>query len=952
MKKIIFICLLAGTIFSYGQSSTPFMLMETGMHTGKIYTIYSDTAGKYLLTGCRDKTARFWDASTGALLRTLRIPIGNDNEGRIYTAALSVSGKIAAIAGTTGKEWDSTFSIYIISTQTGDIIHRINNLPNGIKRLDFSPDGKWLIAGLYGSYGLRVFDTEGWNEIKKLNGYITHIESMVFKPGGGLITGGFDGKLRLYDADLNLLKEKDELSAKSISSISMQPGGKMIALGFDDKAVVELRDANDLSLLYSPVVTGADKYPDALDIVSFSSDGQSLYAGGTFRNSELEKYKIRCWREGGKGAYRDLTITENVVMDMKPLPDGVMAIAGHMPEIAVINKEDAVIWYKATSNNQYNIHNRDHFKLNDIGTAIGFTPMYHTAMSFDVTQRKLTEENPAYSSPVASNGGTTVTNWQSKQNLSINDKRVSFQEEEEMFRSVDVNAKGNLAVLGTNHHIYLADRNANLVWSAKTNQSAWAIKISADNKIITAALDDGTIRWYSARDGRELLAFYLHSDQKRWVLFTPSGYYDASIGAEDFIGWHVNNGPDKTPYFYPGSRFREQFYRPDIIDSVLLLGNEKEGITAANRVRNKSQNIPAQADITQKPPPTISISNPASGSTFSGNMVSVSYTINSPGDAPPKNFKVLVNGRPVATERGVIIKYAGSQKIDVNIPPEDCTITLLADNDNGTSPEANLLLKWKAPENTRGATVSKPNLYILAIGISEYDNPDYKLGLAAKDAGDFAAAVEKQKGKMYNNVYTKTLREKDASKINILNGLQWIGENTTATDVAIIFFAGHGINDNNGVYYMLPADADIGHLRATCINFEEIKQIQSSIQGKVLVFIDACHSGNVMGAGGTNINGLVNLLTSTVKGAGAITFTSSTGKEYSLEDPNWGNGAFTKALVEGLNGAAAVDDDKEITYTALSLYISRRVKKLTSDKQHPTLVPTPNTPDFPIAVKE
>ena len=166
----------------------------------------------------------------------------------------------------------------------------------------------------------------------------------------------------------------------------------------------------------------------------------------------------------------------------------------------------------------------------------------------------------------------------------------------------------------------------------------------------------------------------------------------------------------------------------------------------------------------------------------------------------------------------------------------------------------------------------------------------------------------------------------------------------------MIFFAGHGVNDNNGIYYMLPVEADIKYLRATCINFEEIKQTQSTIEGKVIVFVDACHSGNILGGTGNYINGLINLLTSTVKGAGAITLTSSTGKETSLENPSWNNGAFTKALIEGMNGAASLGDEKEITYTSLALYISRQVKKLTGDKQHPTLVPTPNTPDFSVAL--
>ncbi len=106
------------------------------------------------------------------------------------------------------------------------------------------------------------------------------------------------------------------------------------------------------------------------------------------------------------------------------------------------------------------------------------------------------------------------------------------------------------------------------------------------------------------------------------------------------------------------------------------------------------------------------------------------------------------------------------------------------------------------------------------------------------------------------------------------------------------------------------------------MNFEELKQTVSSIAGKVVVFIDACHSGNVTGGRrgvGGDINSLVNELSNTENGA--ITFTSSTGKEFSLEDPSWGNGAFTKALIEGLTGKAVITGKEKITIKSLDAYI-------------------------------
>jgi hypothetical protein len=41
------------------------------------------------------------------------------------------------------------------------------------------------------------------------------------------------------------------------------------------------------------------------------------------------------------------------------------------------------------------------------------------------------------------------------------------------------------------------------------------------------------------------------------------------------------------------------------------------------------------------------------------------------------------------------------------------------------------------------------------------------------------------------------------------DGLEWIQLQVTQKDVAVLFFAGHGINDPNGMFYFLPADADL-----------------------------------------------------------------------------------------------------------------------------------------------
>ncbi len=167
----------------------------------------------------------------------------------------------------------------------------------------------------------------------------------------------------------------------------------------------------------------------------------------------------------------------------------------------------------------------------------------------------------------------------------------------------------------------------------------------------------------------------------------------------------------------------------------------------------------------------------------------------------------------------------------------------------------------------------------------------------------------------------------------------------------MVLIAGHGVNDANGRYYYLPVDADTGRLKRTAVAFYEIRDTVNSLAGKVLFFVDTCHSGNVMGArrGVADITAVVNELASAENGV--VVFAASTGRQYSLEDPAWGNGAFTKALVEGLRGKADYEADGRISINELDLYLSERVKELTGGKQTPTTTKPETVQDYPIAVK-
>ena len=59
---------------------------------------------------------------------------------------------------------------------------------------------------------------------------------------------------------------------------------------------------------------------------------------------------------------------------------------------------------------------------------------------------------------------------------------------------------------------------------------AWASISARDGEVLVVAYDDGTIRWLRWSDGKELLAFFVDAPTRKWVAWTPTGYYMASPG--------------------------------------------------------------------------------------------------------------------------------------------------------------------------------------------------------------------------------------------------------------------------------------------------------------------------------------------------------------------------------------------------------------------------------------
>src|SRR5262249_56519795 len=85
------------------------------------------------------------------------------------------------------------------------------------------------------------------------------------------------------------------------------------------------------------------------------------------------------------------------------------------------------------------------------------------------------------------------------------------------------------------------------------------------------------------------------------------------------------------------------------------------------------------------------------------------------------------------------------------------------------------------------------------------------------------------------------------------------------------------------------------------------------------------------------------------KTLGVFLYASALGRQFSYEHKDWGNGAFTKAMIEGLSGKADRDNTGFIDTEELSLYVRRRVLEMTDHKQEPVRIQPDAAPEMRIA---
>lgn len=240
---------------------------------------------------------------------------------------------------------------------------------------------------------------------------------------------------------------------------------------------------------------------------------------------------------------------------------------------------------------------------------------------------------------------------------------------------------------------------------------------------------------------------------------------------------------------------------------------------------------------------------------------------------------------------------------------------------------------------------AKPNLWVLAVGISAYKDKNLHLQYADDDARAIAQMLKSQEGKLFTEVNYKLLLNENGTRENILDGMSRFLGMAAYNDLIVIFVAGHGVKDKQtGSYYFLTYDSNPDTLMTRGLlwsTFDEAQKRLSVNVSKVMLLIDTCHAGAMQVAmrgaeGGEELSQALRQAEGTfVLAASKPGEDSAESDQFKFEDGVPGHGAFTFAILEGLQGHADMDNDKSISVAEISSYVAKKVPRITKGKQHP-----------------
>jgi WD40 repeat protein len=442
------------------------------------------------------------------------------------------------------------------------------------------------------------------------------------------------------------------------------------------------------------------------------------------------------------------------------------------------------------------------------------------------------------------------------------------------------------------------------------------LAVSPDGKLLASMHQDGGVRLWDIASGA-LRATLVDFDDDEWVIATPGGAFDGTDEVAQRIGWVFESPLERFGFEQFASRYRDAA----VVKKRLATG---EGDTVGEMRR----------------PPSIAA---AGAPEIAGAKARVRIHASS----PTRVDRVMAFRDGRAIDARATCKADGDAAFDLPLTGGTNRFTFVAVDDQGLASRA-LAVDAQSPE-----AAARPDLWIVTVGVSKYPHlsAQEQLKVADDDARAIAAAFKGHAGpgRAFAAAHQITLTDENATVKGIRDALAGLSA-MKQDDLAIVFLAGHGVKvarSSDMRFLTYDAHANASSIAKDAIGWKEIGERLAAARGRVLLLLDACHSGHLSQDVVVPNGALASTLAKQGR-AGVLVFAAAKGRQESLEDKD--HGFFTRAILDTLADTTADRDrDGRVEVSELIDSVTLRVDLRTRGRQTPWVTRREVFGDFAVA---
>ena len=926
-----------------------------------IYSVAISPDGRYALSGSGAKTVILWDISTGRQIRTLE-----GHTGRVCSVAFSPDGQYAA-----SGSMDSTVKLWEVSTGREVWTRKADSYSLWVYSVIFSPNGQYLASG--SDYDIKLWEISTGKEVWKLHAPLM-LDSFAVSPDGKYVLLG-----SLHDAGVRLWEMSTDREVRTLKGHS----GGVLSVAFSPDGLYALSGSADETVKLWEVSTGKELktfkgHPGDVRSVVFSPDGKYVLSGSSFRPLEAgslvpenHEETIKLWEVSTGREVRTLKGHSEVVNSIVFSPDGRYALSGVADLLPYLT--DIILWEVATGrevrrlkghvgvlsvafspDGQYalsgGMHDSDYgggIKLWEVSTGREIRTLAGhesgvNSVAFSADGR--------YAISGGSGGDDTIKIWDLSTGREIRILRGHLGS----VSSVALSPDGRYALSGGE------DDQTVKLWEVSTGReirtlkghasSVRSVAFSPDGRHIFSGSVNGDMRIWNLDTGNEICTMVGFNDGE-WITITPEGYYNSSLNGHRYL--NVRMGMK----VYGIDQFYDVFYRPDILMAKLKGEDIKPLITLTID------------DAIKNPPPEVDFTTVPSNSTSP--QAKVCYQAKDTGGGIGE-VRLFHNGKLIQSDgfyRDVARTTAGKiqlasldsksiredmrsivVKSTMDVSPivskakegdifKDCLVVDAVPGENEVSISAfnknNTVQSYmKTTSFMANIKAEDSHLYMMLVGIDQYNDQSVNLKYAVKDAKDIKDKLIRQSKTLYKpeNIHSVILTDKEATKANIQSQLSILSKKIKPADSFMIFVAGHGVLLQNQ-YFMLTHDFNGTIKDSSMISSNEIVEASKQIKSLSQLFIfDTCHAGGV----DYIVSGLYDARMSVLaKKMGLHIYASANDQQAAMDGYN-GNGLFTYTLLAGLNNNKDADKykDGKVSIVGLGEYSKQTTTNISKEIGH------------------